>query len=125
MKRRTAGNTLASTLVVIAIICILAAVYYLPRGGESARKDGKGVTTVGATLMAAKDEKCRSAMSQIKQLIYVQNETGGDDADKPKTIDEIRGLPESMKRCPIGNEPYVFDPVTQTAHCVHPGHEKY
>ena len=30
-----------------------------------------------------------------------------------------------LARCPIGHEPYVYDPATGTIHCVHPGHEKY
>ena len=27
--------------------------------------------------------------------------------------------------CPVGEEPYDYDPTTGQIHCVHPGHERY
>jgi len=43
----------------------------------------------------------------------------------PKTLAEVRGLGNDMKQCPIGKEPYEYDPATGKVHCPHPGHEKY
>ncbi len=113
-------------LVTIAIIAILAVVYLKPNGGVSTRKDGKGVTTVGATLMKSKDAACRSNLSQVRQLIFVQVETNGDDqAERPSSLDQVSGLPASMRNCPIGSERYELDSQTLKVKCPHPGHEKY
>jgi hypothetical protein len=126
MRRLQAGNwSMAGMLVALAIVCILAAVYFMPNGGKSTRADGKGTTTVGAALYKAKDTQCKNHLDQIRQIIYVQVETNGDDQPTyPATLDEIRGI-GSMKNCPIGKEPYVYDPATGKVGCPHPGHEKY
>ncbi len=113
-------------LVAIAIIAILAVVYLKPNGGVSTRKDGKGVTTVGAAMMKSKDAACKSNLSQVRQLIYLQVETNGDDqANRPNSIDQVSGLPASMRNCPIGSETYELDAQTLKVKCPHPGHEKY
>lgn len=126
MRTKRAGQTLAASLIVIAIIAILAALYFMPRGGQSSRADGKGKTTVGAVMMEAKDTQCVNNLSQIRQLIYVQTQTNGeDDPEMPANLAEVRGLSESMTRCPIGKEPYLYDSESGKAKCPHPGHEKY
>jgi len=126
MRNTRSGNTLVGLLVAIAIIAILAVVYFMPNGGKSTRKDGKGTTMPGAVMMKSKDTVCQNNLSQIRQLIYVQTETSGEDADlRPKSIEQINGLPISMRVCPIGQEPYVLDPETLKVRCVHPGHENY
>jgi|CXWL01.1.fsa_nt_gi Tfp pilus assembly protein FimT len=126
MNSKQLGNTLIGLLVAIAIIAILAVVYLKPNGGVSTRKDGKGITTVGASMMKAKDTACKSNLIQVRQLIYVQVETNGDDqANRPTSIEQVSGLPASMRNCPIGSEPYELDAQTLKAKCPHPGHEKY
>jgi len=113
-------------MVALAIICILCVVYFMPTGGKSTRKDGKGTTTVGAAMYQAKDANCLNNMSQIRQLIYVQVQTVADDEPQyPATLDGVNGLPASMKACPIGKEPYEYNPTTGKVKCPHPGHEKY
>lgn len=122
MKRK--AFSLIEILVVVAIMGILAVAFTTGmRGGASSRPDGKGTTIPGAVMMRAKDEACRSNLSQIRQMIYVQT-TGGEDG-YPDNISGLRGLPKDFNLCPIGKEPFTYDPATGEVHCPHPGHEKY
>lgn len=126
MRRIVTAFTLIEVLVVIAIIGILAAVYFMPKGGVSSRPDGKGTTVPGAVMYKARDTECKNNLSQIRQLIYVQVETNGDDSiPYPETLKDVRGLPSSMHMCPIGKEPYTYTPEDGKVSCPHPGHEKY
>lgn len=125
-KRLAAGQTLVATLIVLAIIAILAAVYFMPRGGQSTRKDGKGTTIPGAVMYKAKDTVCKHNLDQIRQLIYVQTETSGEDTPTyPATLKEIRGVTDDLSKCPVGKEPYEWDQNGGKVRCPHPGHEKY
>lgn len=122
MKR---GNTLVGMLAVMAIIAVLAAVAYVgfgPGAGKSTRKDGKGITTLGAAKAKAQDEVCKSNLSQARQLLMVAQQTS-DDA-LPQTLDQIPGI-KSVSNCPIGKEAYTYDPSTGKISCPHPGHEAY
>lgn len=127
MRTRLAGGqTLVATLIVLAMIAILAAVYFLPRGGESTRKDGKGTTLAGGVLYKAKDTVCKQNLGQIRDLIYIQTETNGEDTPSyPSTLKEIRGVTDDLSKCPIGKEPYVWDQNNGKVRCPHPGHENY
>ncbi len=46
------------------------------------------------------------------------------DENEPITWDSMR-MPESMRQCPIGKEPYELNPAEDTVKCPHLGHEKY
>lgn len=120
------GNTLIGMLVVVAIIAIMAVAFLGSRGnslsvGESQRADGKGRTVLGAAKAAAQDDVCRSNLQQIRASIQIQTTT---DDEKPASLDALPGM-KSVSSCPIGHEPYVYDPATGTVKCPHPGHGKY
>jgi hypothetical protein len=121
------GQTLVASLIVIVIMCILAVVLLRGSGafggaaGTSNRKDGLGTTTVGAVKYAAKDDVCMSNLRQVRMSIQI-NRTS-DDAP-PASLNDCK-LPKSFLSCPVGHEPYDYDPATGDVHCVHPGHEKY
>lgn len=125
MRRR--GQTLVATLVVIAIMGILAVALLRPWsvGGTSkpARKDGLGNSMPGLVKLKADDTVCQSNLSQVRSFIQIA--MGNADDTPPASLDEIQGLPKEFKFCPIGKEPYQYDPSTGTVRCVHPGHEKY
>lgn len=121
MKR---GQTLVATLIVIVIIAMLSVVLLTGSlgGGTSHRKDGLGTTIPGAVKMAAKDDVCRSNLNQVRLGVQVAR-TNADDTP-PATIEETK-LGSDFYKCPIGKEPYAYDPATGEVRCVHPGHEKY
>lgn len=124
--RKDAGNwSLLGIVVALAIVCVLAATYFMKPGG-SARPDGKGTTTVGAVLYSAKDTTCKHNLSQIRQIIGIEVETSGDsEPTYPASLDEVRGVGGEMKKCPVGKEPYGYEPTTGKVSCPHAGHEKY
>jgi type II secretory pathway pseudopilin PulG len=124
MKRR--GFTLIATLITVAIICVLMVVMMqgytgMMGGPTTTRKDGKGVTTMGNAMMTAQDQVCKSNLQQVRQAIEAARLSGD---ENPADI-KGAGIGESFYRCPIGNEPYKYDPATGQVHCVHPGHENY
>lgn len=125
--KRIRANTLIEILVVMCIISVLAGAMYggarvFGMNGKSARKDGKGTTTLGLAKLSADDTVCQSNIAQVRLAIQVA-QTNGDDKP-PATITELK-LPKEFESCPLGKEPYVYDPATGKVKCPHPGHEKY
>ena len=121
------GQTLVGLLIVIAIMAVLAVAVMRPWavGGTAkpARADGKGTTVPGLVKLKAEDTVCQSNLGQVRSFIVIAR-TNADD-QPPATLAEIQGLPKELLSCPLGHEPYAYDPATGTVRCVHPGHEKY
>jgi len=128
--KKTRGFTIVSTLITITIMLVLAVALMKGSGmfagpGEkvSARKDGKGTTTMGAAMYAAKDDVCRSNLGQVRQSLMVLQSSSGEDS-YPQDIHETK-LPSDFYKCPVGHEDYEYDPSTGKVRCPHPGHENY
>ena len=124
---RNRGNTLVGTLVVIAIMAILAVAMFKGSGafggkGPTARKDGKGETILGQVQYDAKDTVCRSNLQQLRASLQIA-EMNNDDKP-PETLADTH-LGKDFYKCPLGGEKYVYDPTTGKVYCPHPGHEKY
>ena len=125
--RRQHGYTMISTLITVAIILMLAVALFKGSGmfgsqRASARPDGKGTTVIGAVQWDAKDEVCRSNLGQVRASIQVY-QSSSDDQNPPQLADTKLG--NDFYSCPVGHEPYKYDPSTGQVHCVHPGHEKF
>ena len=123
IQRETRGQTIVASLIVIAIICILAVVALRGNFGEgkSPRKDGMGITAPGLVRAMAIDTKCQSNLGQVRMALGMKQTT---EEEFPASIDETR-LGASFYKCPLGGEPYKYDPATGTVTCPHLGHEKY
>lgn len=121
--RLVRGQTLVASLIVIAIIAILAVVLLKANLGEgkSSRPDGKGTTIPGAVMMKAQDTVCKDKLNQVRMSLQMSHTT---DDTYPSTIQETR-LGNSFYQCPIGKEPFNYDPQTGKVQCPHPGHENY
>lgn len=124
--KTTSGNSLIGLLVAVFIV-VLASVFFVTGGkflgGESQeRADGKGKTLIGKSLYAAKDDVCISNLNQVRQGINIA--TDPVENTFPQTIEETR-LGTQFYSCPVGKEPYEYDPTTGTVKCPHKGHEKY
>jgi hypothetical protein len=121
------GQTLVASLIVIAIVCVLAVVLmqgsgvFSKGGPQSSRPDGLGKTVVSATKYAAKDDVCRSNLNQVRQSITINTTT---DDQFPSSLADLK-LGSQFAECPVGHEPYLYDPSTGQVSCPHAGHEKY
>lgn len=126
MKR--AGNSMIGLLVTAAIILLLT-VFFLKGtsvfsgGSASNRKDGLGKTIPGAVKAAATDDVCRSNLNQVRLSLTIAHDSNGDEG-WPATIQDTK-IGNQFYSCPLGHEPYKYDPQTGTVRCVHLGHEKF
>jgi hypothetical protein len=121
------GNSLVGIIVAVAIVILLTIVFTVGSKaltGKDAhpRPDGKGETLVGKSIYTAKDEVCREHLRQVRMSIQIK--TDAVDNSAPQSIEET-GLGQDFYKCPVGGEPYAYDPQTGQVKCVHPGHEKY
>jgi hypothetical protein len=91
-------------------------------GSTTQRADGLGKTTYGGAIMTAKDQACASNLQQVRQGLEAAKLSNGD--SNPSDIKDA-GIGDSFYVCPVGGEPYVYDPSTGQVHCPHPGHEKF
>ena len=123
------GNTLVATLLTVAIMLVLvvalfkgSSMFGKQSGPAKGRPDHLGTTILGQVRYDAKDEVCRSNLNSLRQAIQLFEQTND---DHPPTALSDTKIGDDFSRCPIGHEPYAYDPTTGTVHCVHPGHEKY
>jgi len=111
--------TLIGLLIVIVIIGILLAMYAGgPVGGPT---PGGGATTVlGGAKQRAEDVLCRNNLSQLRAAISIYRSTAA--ANPPSLRDLNAGV---SLTCPVGGEPYQYDPRSGMIGCAHPGHERF
>lgn len=119
---------MAATLVVIAIIGILAVVVFKGSGAFGAkgspRADGRGTTVPGLVKAKAEDTVCKNYLGQLRASIEIAKMNNDDQF--PATLEDTR-LGSTYYQCPMGRgkEPYSYDPTTGRVRCIHPGHGKY
>ena len=122
------GQTMIASMIVIAIILILAVILLRGYtgghlGGASPRQDKLGHTIPGLATLSAKDDVCRNNLSQDRSAIQIAHTANGDEG-YPATLDDLK-LGHDFYYCPVGHERYDYDAATGQIHCPHPGHEKY
>ncbi len=131
-QREQSGRAMVGLLVAGALGLILVLFFVmggkLPGGGSMTgstpppRADGKGETLVGRVAYEAKDEVCKSNLGQVRQAVQIAADPV--EGTFPASLGETR-LGQSSLSCPIGKEPYTYDPSSGRVACPHPGHEAY
>jgi hypothetical protein len=131
MKISNLGNwSLIGMLAAVAIICVVAAMMFTGGNLSTVKKDNslldqhsKKQTVYGKALDTAKGEDCRQRLNQVRTAIENQKASSTTEAN-PKSLNEL-GLGPGYLRCPVSNQPYVYDPATCTVHCPYPGHANF
>jgi len=111
---------LIGLLVVLVIIMLLYKTQFggPAPGGSSA--PGEPQTTLGGSVNQAEKTVCRNNLAQLRAAIAIyQGNYGG----FPPSLDALQS--NVALHCPVGEEPYQYDPATGTVHCVHRGHESF
>jgi hypothetical protein len=110
-------------ILIVAVIIIALAAFLMPlylKGGR-----GPGGKRGESPMQRGHSVECINNLSQLRQA-YQLATAGGDEDGKPQSIAEFaRGIPQGMLRCPVGGQPYSFDPASGRLWCVQPGHERH
>ncbi len=113
--------TLIALLIVMVIIGILFAMYAGgPGPGPSSQSGGSAISTLGGAKERANAVLCRNNLSQLRAAVaaYAANAGGS-----PSSLQELQA--GVSLTCPVGGEPYQYDPASGRVRCIHPGHENY
>ena len=116
------GFSLIEILVVMVIIVVLSAITYSVYVGGHGKNAPPG--KAHSPMERAHDVKCMSNLRSVRQCIEADRATDSD-SKFPASLTEMRELSADLRECPVGHEPYRYDPATGQVHCVHPGHENY
>jgi competence protein ComGC len=112
--------TLIGLLLVIVIIGILMAMYGMPGGGGSSGSGAAPVTVAGKAKEQAQGVLCQNNLQQLRAAIAIYQ---GNNQALPPSLESLNA--GVSLTCPVGGEPYEYDPAAGQVHCVHPGHEGY
>ena len=65
--------------------------------------------------------QCINNLDQIRKALQMEQTTEG---RFPRSLKELQ-LGDSFLKCPVGGEPYQYDPRTGRVLCPHPGHQRF
>ncbi|MHB9130092.1 MAG: type II secretion system protein [Armatimonadota bacterium] len=130
------GSLIEILIVAVIILCGAALYMGMMRGTTSAtnainNNDLGGPASAGGpqsiparTIQKAHSMECQNNVRQLRQLIEMSKSDSENGTIYPSSLSN---MPEAAKisKCPVGREPYQYDPTTGKIHCVHPGHEGF
>ena len=112
---------LIAMLIAVLIVAILFVVVLLPKMKTSVGGGEKPMPE--AAMDKAKEVQCMSNLRSVRQGIVMyksQNET------LPPSLKDLKmGMGADFFKCPVGGEPYQYDPITGAVRCPHPGHGSF
>ena len=121
--------------MLIALVIMLVLTLLILGGPQifSRNKSGAGGGVMGAVggtaggAVAARNEAlevtCKNNLQQLRAAIQMFAANG---EGNPQSLDDLaRANPGLQLNCPVGHEPYQYDPAAGQVRCVHPGHERF
>ena len=123
--RRSEGGflMLIGLLVVLVIIMILyKSQFGGPAGGGNSGAPGEPQTTLGGAVDRADQTVCRNNLAQLRAAIAIYQGNAG---SFPPSLDVLQSGQSLALSCPVGGEPYQYDPNTGAVRCMHPGHASF
>lgn len=112
--------TLIGLLAAIVIIGILFVLFFNGGGGGSSATGTGARTTPGKAKEMAQDVLCENNLRQLRYELSIYQSSAG---TNPPSLASLET--QVVLECPIGGEPYEYDPLSGQVHCVHPGHGGY
>lgn len=122
-KPQTCTTAPGQTLIAILVVLVIMMLGYTLFLGPRRMKDGTVKSAPKAALDKASDFECQQYLSQVRQGIAMYG--SGDGTEKPGSLADLGKAMAPVTRCPVGGEPYGYDPATGRAWCPHPGHERF
>jgi len=128
-RRSEAGFLVLIEILVAVVIIAMLASYFLtgsPAGtsgggsGVAAPITGEHTSIPGKAMDEAESAVCRNNLQQVRAAIATYQATNG---GFPPDLQSLQvGVPLT---CPVGGEPYQYDPNTGQVNCTHHRHEGY
>ena len=120
MLRNNRGQvgTLIEILVVVTII-VVAGLWISNSYLGAGKKAGDGPAT---PTERAQGVDCANNLHQIRTAIDLYRQ---EKEKPPASLQDLRGLSESMFKCSVSGTPLSYDPSTGRVWCTTPGHESY
>ncbi len=122
--RRTSGFTLVEILLVTLVLLLLGGGLVYFYFGKTVGSGKAGGDIIHTPINRANDVVCQTNLISVRQAIEAER-ASDPDSKFPQSLDELKELTPDLRKCPVGGEPYQYDPTTGQVHCVHPGHENF
>lgn len=121
MLRNNRGQigTLIEILVVVAII-VVAGLWISNTYLGAGKKAGDGGPA--SPKERAQGVDCANNLRQIRTAIDMYRQ---ENEKRPTSLQDLRGLSESMFKCSVSGTPLSYDPSQGRVWCTTPGHENY
>lgn len=117
IRRHKSGFHFVELLVVLIVVCLLAAFLIPHYLGQKTQQISSGQNI----QKEAQDTVCRTNLLQARQNIAMRKTAG---QTLPGSLSEYN-LSLQETHCPAGGEAYIYSPGTGEIHCPHPSHELY
>ena len=114
-----AGQTLIGMVLVVLILLAVGAYFLWGRTSEKPPSSDPS-TIPKAALDRAQGVDCASHLQQLRAALQMAQMEGA----QPPDLASLNLGPDFLK-CPVGGEPYRYDPRTGQVNCPHPGHNRY
>ncbi|NCO35245.1 MAG: hypothetical protein AUJ92_08920 [Armatimonadetes bacterium CG2_30_59_28] len=114
------GQTLIGILVVLVIMMVGYSIFLGPRKNDK----GEVKSAPKAAMDKSTDLECSTYLGQVRQAISMYG-GGTDENERPASLADLGTSMQSVTKCPVGGEDYVYDSQTGKVHCPHPGHEEF
>lgn len=113
------GQTLVAVLVVLVLLLALVA-FLLWRHPVPKARQQQPAGIPQAAMERAREVECQNNLQQLRAALQMARAEGNNPPDLAAL-----NLGEGLLTCPVGREPYRYDPQRGQVSCPHPGHERF
>jgi hypothetical protein len=133
-RRAKRGFGVVEVIIVLVVVLCGALLYVTVTNGakkaqQEARQDvtkqpGEGPHSVlGKAYQKGVSPACQEHLRQLRMMLDMAK-SESESGSYPASLSELSGAAQ-ISACPIGKDPYTYDPATGKVSCGHPGHEGF